>query len=99
MIVAVSQNRPATLEEQDSFKCLKVMLGPAAAPDRALHLLEADDAAESDHLWIPASLLRNLATRSAEGDAAFDAMLAKVEPFGWYDAATGRVKAHVEHSA
>lgn len=27
---------------------------------------------------------------------ASDAMLAKVEPYGWYDPATARVKAHVE---
>ena len=43
--------------------------------------------------------LRALATRSAAWDAAFDAMLAKVEPYGWYDSATARGKAHVEPAA
>ena len=43
--------------------------------------------------------LRALATRSAAWDAAFDAMLAKVEPYGWYDWATARGKAHVELAA
>ena len=42
---------------------------------------------------------RALTTRSAEWGAAFAAMLAKVAPYGWYDPALARVKAHVERAA
>lgn len=99
MIAAVSLNGPATLDEQDDFKGLKVTLDPADTLARALEVLGAVEADEADHVWIPAGALRALAARSADWDAAFAAMLAKVEPFGWYDSAAGRVKAHVERTS
>jgi hypothetical protein len=99
MIVAVTLNGPAVLEEQADFKGLKVTLDPADTLARALELLGAVEADEADHVWIPADGLRALAVRSADWDAAFAAMLAKVEPFGWYDSAAARVKAHVERTA
>jgi hypothetical protein len=99
MIVAIALNGPASLAEQDNFKGLKVTLAAGDTVARALGLLGAVEADEADHVWIPADALRALATRSADWDAAFAAMLAKVEPYGWYDPATARVKAHVEPAA
>ena len=99
MIVVIALNGTASLAEQDNFKGLKVTLAAGAAAERALGLLGAVDADEADHVWIPADALRDLATRSADWDAALDTMLAKVEPYGWYDSATARVKAHVEPAA
>jgi hypothetical protein len=99
MQLAIALDGPAALEQQDDFKGLKVVVDPAEQLSRVVGLLSAVEADEADHLWIPADTLRDLAVRSADWDSAFDAMLAKVEPYGWYDAATGRVKAHVEHAA
>ncbi len=99
MIVAIAPAGPAALAEQDDFKGLKVTLTRGDTVERALALLGASEAAEVDHIWIRADALRALATRSAEWGAAFAAMLAKVAPYGWYDPALARVKAHVERAA
>ena len=100
MIVEIAAGAgAATLVAQDDFKGLKVVTATREDDARVLALLGAEPAAEPDHLWLPADALRHLATRSPQWDLAFDAMLAKVEPFGWYDAATGKVKAHIERSA
>ena len=99
MIVTIALNGPASLDEQDNFKGLKVTLAAGDTAARALGLLGAVEADEADHVWIPAAALRALATGSPDWDAAFDAMLAKVEPYGWYESATARVKAHIELAA
>ena len=99
MIIVIAPAGPAELAEQDDFKGLKVTLTAGGTLARALALLGASEAAEADHIWIPADALRALAVRSADWDASFAAMLAKVEPYGWYDPATARVKAHVERVA
>lgn len=99
MIVTIAPAGPATLTGEDDFTGLKVTLTAGDTLARALALLGAVEAAEADHIWIPADALRALATRSADWDTAFTAMLAKVEPYGWYDPATARVKAHVERAA
>lgn len=99
MIVVIAPAGPARLAEQNDFKGLKVTLTSGDTVERALALLGAVEAVEADHIWIPADALRALATRSADWDAAFAAMLAKVEPYGWYDSVTARVKAHVERAA
>lgn len=100
MIVEIAPGAAtAALAAQDDFKGLKVVTAAGEDDARVRALLGAEPAAEADHLWIPADALRALAVRSPEWDTAFDAMLAKVEPYGWYDAAARRVKAHVERSA
>lgn len=100
MIVEIAPGADAaTLVAQDDFKALKVVAAPGEDETRILALLQAEAAAEAGHLWIPAETLRRLASRSSEWDMAFAAMLAKVEPFGWYDAAGDKVKAHIERSA
>ena len=96
MIVRVAAPGSAVLEEQENLKALKVAAGAGVTDAELLAALGAASAAEPDHLWIPAAALRALAVRSAEWDAAFAAMLAKVEPFGWYDAQQDAVKAHIE---
>ena len=98
MIVRVAAAGSAVLEEQEDMKALKVAAGAGVSGAELLAALGATPAAEPDHLWIPAPALRALAVRSAAWDSAFAAMLAKVEPFGWYDAAQDAVKAHVDRT-
>lgn len=57
--------------------------------------LDPDD---DDHIWISQGLVRELAEGRVTGrwGEDFDHMLAHGEKKGWYDPATGDIKAHVE---
>lgn len=96
MIVTVPATGPARLDEQGDFKALKVAADPGAPDARVLDALGATAADEPGHVWIPAARLRGLAAPADGWEEAFAAMLAKVEPYGWYDRTRDAVKAHVE---
>src|SRR5689334_15663665 len=96
MIVEIETGREARLLERDDFSALAVRAGPAT-PTAAVAAALGGREAEEDHVWIPAEGLRALAAPADDDwETSFRAMLAKVEPFGWYDAGSGHVKAHVE---
>ncbi len=99
MIVTVTPAGAAALLDQESFGTLKVVLAAADSLERALGLLRAAAAEEPDHMWIPVHVLQGLAQRTPAWDESFAAMVVKVTPYGWYDRATQRVKAHVERAA
>ena len=72
----------------------------AIAPAGPAALAEQDDFKGLKVTLTPGDTVeRALALLGAVEDAAFAAMLAKVAPYGWYDPALARVKAHVERAA
>ncbi len=98
MIVEIALDNAPGLREPGDFTVLAVH----APTDLALVDIAAvlgGTVAADDHVWIPRATLRELAGEAGpDWSAAFDAMLRKVEPYGWYDPAAARVKAHVERS-
>lgn len=90
------------LDDRDDFTNLKLVAAQDASLFDVAHLLDArvDEDETTEHVWVAAAVLRRLAGDvPAEWHENFDAMLAKVEPFGWYDSAAGAVKCHVERTA
>jgi len=55
-------------------------------------------AADNDHYWLDADAVEELSVRNKDQQWVrnFRAMLESVEPYGYYDRAANRVKAHVE---
>lgn len=95
MIVLVDPaTRAVSVDERDDFASLKVVVeGPE---EGALELLGAS--AEPDgHAWLPARSIEEWAApTSEEWTAAYRAMLAKVEHYGWYRQSSDEVKVHIE---
>jgi hypothetical protein len=92
--IPATEHRPTLLELED-FSSLEVR-APAELSSAAIGAALDGREAGAEHVWIPAETLRRLAGDvDASWHGSFDAMLAKVEPHGWYDAGTGLVKAHV----
>lgn len=96
MIIRFEGNS-VVLEEADVFSALAVTLAGGATVEEAAGLVGGR--AEGDHLWIPGERLRALGrSDDAAWSASFDAMVAKVKPYGYVDEATGDLRAHVEEA-
>ena len=96
MYIRVAQNGELTLEDCDNLRAFSIM--PDAADSPLTQLLAIATAASDNHYWLEVEAVVALSPRrnDARWLDAFRAMLAGVADYGYYDAATNRVKAHVE---
>jgi hypothetical protein len=95
--IQVSSNGVLELQDSDNMRAFSIVLD---SPDAALIELEkigvlADD---KDHYWLEVDAVEELSARMHDQQwlQDFRAMLASVAPYGYYDKATNKVKAHVE---
>ena len=96
MYIRVEQNGELSLQDCDNLRAFAIVLD---APDVSLlPLVEIATAVEDNHYWLGADAVEELSPRKHDQQWVqdFRAMLASVEPYGYYDKATNRVKAHVE---
>ncbi|MFT5259017.1 MAG: hypothetical protein ACI9J2_001989 [Saprospiraceae bacterium] len=100
MFIQINANGVLSLEEKDQMKSFSVVeLKDASEAELAESALSAIAfAAEDDHYWIDAQAVIELSSESETSQWAvgFWEMLAAVEPYGYFDQETNRVKAHVE---
>lgn len=97
MILRLGRNGKPAVEDTADLKRFKLVIeGRPALPAAQAMLAPLGVLEDAETAWIAARPLADLAGGDAAWQAAFAAMLEKVKPFGWYDEATGRVKAHVE---
>lgn len=97
MILRVSQDGRPAVEDAADLKRFKVVVEGRPALDAARASLGSlGEMPDAETAWIAAQALAALVGGDAAWQAGFAAMLEKVKPFGWYDEASGRIRAHVE---
>lgn len=96
MYLRVTQKGELSLQDCDNLRAFAIVLDAADASLTAL--AEIATPAEDDHYWIDAYAVEELSQRKQDQQwlRDFRAMLAAVAPYGYYDKAGNRVKAHVE---
>jgi hypothetical protein len=103
MIIHVSADGRRELLEADDFKKFKVVVEKSQdRPGLEKALAEiATLTADADHAWVsPDALVRHHGQgRDDAWRAAFDAMVEGARKYGFVDAGTGAVRAHVEVAA
>lgn len=100
MIIRLARDGALHLDAPEDFKRFKVVVEDtdkdvARARNALSSVAKLEDAATA---WVSEAALRGwdgLANDSAWQDG-LTAMIAKAEPYGWVDRATGAIKAHVE---
>jgi hypothetical protein len=100
MIIRLSRDGALHLDAPEDFKRFKVVVEDAGRDvARARAALSSVARLEDDATaWVAEAALRQwdgMKTDSAWQDG-LTAMIAKAEPHGWVDRATGAIKAHVE---
>ncbi len=100
MIVEIKGGQ-VTLTEADDLKAFKVAAPTAARTDGTLATtLSSIGRLDGDVVWVSEAWLRGeTAGRPADWIVGFEKMLAFAKSKGWYDAATGAVRAHIEWGA
>ena len=100
MYVLIAEDGSLSLEDADEFKSFSVVEMPDAPQQgkASAALSQIAEKADEDHYWIDADKVIQISSKSddAEWVNGFWEMLNKVEPYGYYDTHTQRVKAHVE---
>ena len=96
----IGEDGSLSLQEVEDMKSFSVVEAQnasekAKASSALSHIAEP---AENDHFWIDADAVIQLSSMKDDEQWVdrFWNMLNKVEPYGYYDTATKRVKAHVE---
>jgi hypothetical protein len=95
--ILIPENGALSLEDADNMKNFSIVGN--IDPAKSTAFLAMAKPAEDDHYWIDADSVIELSPRSGDQqwiDGFWD-MLRKVEPYGFSDLVTNRVKAHVEH--
>lgn len=97
MIVRLGRDGKPAVEDAGDLKRFKLVVeGRPALPAAQAMLGPLGVLEDTDTAWVVAKPLAALVGGDAAWQAGFAAMLEKVKPFGWYDEASGRIKAHVE---
>jgi hypothetical protein len=97
MYILVAPDGFLALQDSDNMRAFSIVLG---SPDADLNELAkigvlADD---KDHYWLEVDAVEELSARIHDQQwlQGFRAMLVSVAPYGYYDKATNKLKAHVE---
>jgi hypothetical protein len=103
MIIAITQSGGLELKEPDDFKGFKIAVEKSGMTDAEIGAALAGVATmdpEGKHAWVYPAALKNWGGKpqAAEWSASFDAMCEKVKKYGYIDAATGNVRAHLERA-
>ena len=97
MYILVASNGDLELRDSDNMRAFSILLESNSAPVTGLAAIGslADD---NDHYWLQADAVEELSGRNHDQQwlQDFRAMLKSVAPYGYYDEATNKVKAHVE---
>lgn len=100
MFLMIDENGSLSLQEVEDLKSFSVVEAQdasekAKASSAISHIAEP---AEDNHYWIDADAVIQMSSMKDDKQwvDSFWEMLDKVAPYGYYDAATKRVKAHVE---
>ena len=96
MYILIDQNGYLSLQDIDNMKEFSIR-AKCENVDRS-QLLSLAQPVENDHFWIDRSSVIQLSEK-AEDPAwlnHFEKMLKMVEPYGYYDSGTTRIKAHFD---
>ena len=97
MYILVESDGGLTLQDCDNMRAFAIVLEVIDAP--VTRLAEIGSAAEDNcNYWLDAEAVVELSGRKHDQQWVknFRAMLASAAPYGFYDEATNKVKAHVE---
>ena len=99
MYILVAEKGDLELCDSDNMRAFSIVLETHSAPVSRLTEIGAL-AADNDHFWLDADAVKELSGRIKDQQWVrdFRAMLDSVEPYGYYDRAANRVKAHVERA-
>lgn len=97
MYILIDQNGSLSMQDVDNMKAFSVR-AQSEDVDRS-KLLAIAQPAEDEHYWIAVDAVINFTERSTDPIwlEEFSQMLKKVEPYGYYDTNTQKVKAHLEY--
>jgi len=97
MYILVTEKGDLELCDSDNMRAFSILLETHSAPVSGLTEIGVL-AADNDHYWLDADAVEELSVRNKDQQWVrnFRAMLESVEPYGYYDRAANRVKAHVE---
>ena len=99
MYISVAENGDLGLQDADNFRSFAIV---CVNSDASLEQLERiASAAEDNHYWLDAEAVLQLAERRQDPQwvKQFNAMLDSVTPYGYFDPASNRIKAHLETAA
>jgi hypothetical protein len=97
MYILVSANGDLSLQDSDNMRAFAIVLAESGAS--VTRLAEIGSTAEDNaNHWLDAGAVEELSGRKHDQQwlQEFRAMLASAAPYGYYDEATNKVKAHVE---
>ena len=96
MNILIKADGSLTLEQHNDFKSFSII--NETTDDNLIALDEIAESAEDNHYWLDAISVINLSPlcNNPEWVENFWAMLKAVEPYGYSDMASKRIKAHVE---
>jgi hypothetical protein len=99
MYILVTKKGDLELCDSDNMRVFSIVFEVPSAPVSALTEIGAL-AADNDHYWLDADAVEELSVRNKDQQWVLDfrAMLESVEPYGYYDRAANRVKAHVQQA-
>jgi hypothetical protein len=99
MYILVTGKGDLELCDCDNMRAFSIVLETHSAPVGGLTEIGAL-AADNEHYWLDADAVEEFSGRIKDQQWVrdFRAMLESVEPYGYYDRAANRVKAHVEQA-
>jgi hypothetical protein len=99
MYILVTEKGDLELCDSENMRAFSIVLEAHSVPVSRLTEIGAL-AADNDHYWLDADAVEELCVRNKDQQWVrdFRAMLDSVEPYGYYDRAANRVKAHVERA-
>lgn len=100
MFLLIAKDGSLSLEDSEAMKSFCVVESPDAPQQgtASAALAAIAEKTADDHFWISAEAIVQVSPNKDDPKWVSDfwEMLKKVEPYGYYDADTQRVKAHVE---
>lgn len=97
MYIRIAAGGEPSLQDTDNMRAFSVF--EEVAGESAIGLAEIGIPDDDDHYWLDADAVVQLSGRKDDllWVGRFRDMLAAAAAYGYYDEATDRVKAHVEH--
>lgn len=100
MFILIAKDGSLSLEDSEGMTSFCVVEAPDAPQQgkASAALVGIAENTDDDHFWISADAIVQISPKKDDMKWVNDfwEMLKKVEPYGYYDADTQRVKAHVE---
>ncbi len=96
MYILVKSDGDLMLQDCENMRAFAIVLEVNDAP--VMRLAEIGSTADNRNYWLDADAVVELSGRKHDQQwlRAFRAMLTSAAPYGFYDEATNKVKAHVE---